>query len=118
MKGLVLTSAVAVAAFAVAAPFETVIAPRTNETWRGAMLKGSVRQPYAADAKAVNLASFDGAGAVELLVDGALRATQRIAFHPCDNCRTVAMSTADFFERFLPGVGHEPRMVEIHDFMK
>lgn len=61
---------------------------------------------------------FDGAGAVELLVDGALSGTQRIAFHPCDNCRTVAMSTADFFERFLPGVGHEPRMVEIHDFMK
>ena len=61
MKGLVLTSAVAVAAFAVAAPFETVIAPRMNETWRGAMLKESVRQPYAADAKAVNLASFDGA---------------------------------------------------------
>ena len=74
MKGLVLTSAVAVAAFAVAAPFETVIAPRTNETWRGAMLKESVRQPYAADAKAVNLASFDGAGAVmPLLVSSAGR---------------------------------------------
>ena len=61
---------------------------------------------------------FDDANAVELLVDGALDATRRVAFHPCDNTRTVAMATSDFFNRFLPGVKHEPRRVEIHDFMK
>ena len=61
---------------------------------------------------------FDGEDAVELLVDGALRQVERIAFHPCDNARTVAMSTEDFFGRFLPGVGHAPKWVEIHDFMK
>ena len=61
---------------------------------------------------------FDGEDAVELLVDGALRQVERIAFHPCDNARTVAMSTEDFFGRFLPGVGPAPKWVEIHDFMK
>lgn len=61
---------------------------------------------------------FDEAGAVELLVDGALWQTRRIAFHPCDNRQTIALSTADFFGRFLPAVGHAPKPVEIHDFMK
>lgn len=61
---------------------------------------------------------FDGEGAVELLVDKALRAEPRLAFHPCDNGWTLAMSGADFFERFLPAVGHAPRWIEVHDFLK
>lgn len=61
---------------------------------------------------------FDAAGAVELLVDGALRDVPRIAFHPCDNTRTLAMAAEDFFGRFLPAVGHAPRWVEIHDFLE
>lgn len=61
---------------------------------------------------------FDEAGAVELLADGALWDADRLSFHPCDNSMTLAMAASDFFERFLPAVGHPPRRVEIHDFME
>lgn len=58
---------------------------------------------------------FDTDRRVELLVDVRLTQAERIAFHPCDNTQTVAMSAADFFERFLPAVGRAPITVEIHD---
>lgn len=60
---------------------------------------------------------FDAGQEVNLLADSALRAADRLAFHPCDNSWTLAMSARDFFDRFLPGIGREPRFVEIHDFM-
>lgn len=59
---------------------------------------------------------FDPECRVRLLVDGALREEEKLAFHPCDNAKTVILSAEDFFEKFLPGVGHEPTFVEIHDF--
>lgn len=62
--------------------------------------------------------AFDAQNRVELLVDAALTESQRLAFHPCDNCCTVAMSAADFFERFLPAVKHGFHPVEICDFLK
>ena len=61
---------------------------------------------------------FDEGQEVQLLVDSGLQAAESIAFHPCDNTRTLAMSAADFFGVFLPAVRHEPRFVEIHDFME
>lgn len=61
---------------------------------------------------------FDDARRVELAVDAGLRNVDRIAFHPCDNTQTLAMSGADFFDRFLPAIGREPRWVEIHDFQE
>lgn len=60
---------------------------------------------------------FDENNEVQLIVDEGLKEIKRIAFHPCDNTQTLAMDTADFFERFLPAIGHAPRFVEIHDFM-
>lgn len=60
---------------------------------------------------------FDEGHEVELLVDSGLRTAERIAFHPCDNTCTLAMTGTDFFERFLPAVGHAPRFVEIEDFV-
>ena len=60
---------------------------------------------------------FPEAREVGLLVDAALRREAALAFHPCDNTRTLAMSGDDFFLRFLPAAGVEPRFVEIHDFM-
>lgn len=60
---------------------------------------------------------FPEAKGVSLLVDAGLRAFDRLAFHPCDNTRTVAMSSADFFGVFLPAVGAIPKDVEIHDFL-
>ena len=60
---------------------------------------------------------FDEAAEVELLVDGALRSMDRLAFHPCDNTCTLAMGAADFFGHFLPALNRAPRFVEIHDFL-
>ena len=54
---------------------------------------------------------------VGLLVDRALRDVPTLAFHPCDNTRTVAMAGGDFFEVFLPSVHVDPIYVEIHDFL-
>ena len=60
---------------------------------------------------------FDESHAVNLLVDAGLKEVSRIAFHPCDNTCTLAMAAADFFGKFLPGIGREPMFVEIHDFL-
>jgi len=59
---------------------------------------------------------FDGERQVRLLVDSGLRDVEKIAFHPCDNTCTLAMTAADFFDKFLPGIGCTPFFVEIHDF--
>lgn len=61
---------------------------------------------------------FDEEKQVELLVDGALRDVPRLGFHPCDNRWSLAMTSQDFFDRFLPAVEHAPRWVEIHDFQE
>lgn len=60
---------------------------------------------------------FDSAAPVRLLMDSALAQLPELAFHPCDNTETLAVSTRDFLEKFLPGVGKEPEWVEIHNFM-
>lgn len=61
---------------------------------------------------------FDEGKEVTLLADSALRQAERLAFHPCDNGCTLAMSARDFFEKFLPGIGREARFVEVHDFLE
>ena len=60
---------------------------------------------------------FDPENRVRLLVDAGLAQVEKIAFHPCDNTQTLVMDSKDFFDVFLPGVGHEPIFVEIHDFL-
>jgi len=57
---------------------------------------------------------FPEAGGVGLIVDRALREYPVLAFHPCDNTRTVAMAGRDFFEVFLPAVGAEVVEVEFN----
>lgn len=59
---------------------------------------------------------FDSEKKVRLLVDSALKDADELGFHPCDNTQSLALSTADFFEKFLPATGHFPEFVEIHDF--
>lgn len=59
---------------------------------------------------------FDSAQAVRLVVDRALLNEERLAFHPCDNRQTLVMAGSDFFQRFLPAIGREMQLVEIHDF--
>lgn len=61
---------------------------------------------------------FDGENEVQLLLDKGLLDVEKIAFHPCDNTQTLAMSTQDFLDRFLPAVGHAPLLVEVHDFIE
>ena len=55
---------------------------------------------------------FPEAGGVGLIVDSALRDEPTLAFHPCDNTRTLAMSGEDFFGRFLSAVGVTAEWVE------
>ena len=61
---------------------------------------------------------FTYADGAQLLVDEGLKQTEQIIFHPCDNTASLAMSAADFFDVFLPAAGHEPRFVQVHDFME
>ena len=61
---------------------------------------------------------FDSAAPVRLLMDSALAQLPELAFHPCDNTETLALSTRDFLEKFLPSVGKVPEWVEIHDFLE
>ena len=60
---------------------------------------------------------FPEAAGVGLLVDRALREAPSLGFHPCDNTRTLAVASADFFGMFLPAVGVAPVEVEISDFL-
>ena len=60
---------------------------------------------------------FDDEKQVRFIADSGLKDVAKIAFHPCDNTVTLAMDTADFFDKFLPGIGRETVFVEIHDFM-
>ena len=60
---------------------------------------------------------FESAKGVGLLVDRALRDVPALAFHPCDNAQSLAMTSGDFFDVFLPAVGVAPQWVEIHDFL-
>ena len=56
---------------------------------------------------------FPEAKDVGLIVDKALYDVETLAFHPCDNTRTVAMAGRDFFGRFLPETGAEVVGVEM-----
>ena len=55
---------------------------------------------------------FPEAREVGLIVDSALTEYPTLAFHPCDNTRTLAMAGEDFFGRFLKELEIEPRFVE------
>ena len=48
---------------------------------------------------------FPEAADVGLIVDSALRKVATLAFHPCDNTKTLAMAGEDFFGVFLPAAG-------------
>ena len=56
---------------------------------------------------------FDADDSVKLLMDRALRDEARLIFHPCVNTASVAMSTRDFLEVFLPAVRKTPVFIEV-----
>lgn len=58
---------------------------------------------------------FPSASEVQLLIDGRLRAEKRLAFHPNDNTKTLAMTGSDFFEAFLPATGHNSTFITVNE---
>lgn len=56
---------------------------------------------------------FDADDGVTLLMDRALCDEARLIFHPCVNTASVAMSTRDFLEIFLPAVRKTPVFIEV-----
>ena len=51
--------------------------------------------------------------AVRLLIDKDLLAAEEIGVHPCLNTASLAVSTADILEKFLPHTGHKPTTVTL-----
>ncbi|MFN8060707.1 MAG: prolyl-tRNA synthetase associated domain-containing protein [Vicinamibacterales bacterium] len=49
---------------------------------------------------------------VELMLDAALKRSERVAFHPNINTSTLTLTLADF-ERFLASTGHSPRFLDL-----
>lgn len=60
---------------------------------------------------------FDEGKNVKLVIDSALKDAELLAFHPCVNTMSLAMSGADFFGKYLPALKIDPVFVEIHDFL-
>lgn len=56
---------------------------------------------------------FDADDGVTLLMDRVLCDEARLIFHPCVNTASVAMSTRDFLEIFLPAVHKTPVFIEV-----
>jgi Ala-tRNA(Pro) deacylase len=57
---------------------------------------------------------FDGGCEVRLIADKRLRGEGRLAFHPCVNTATVAISMDDLIGKFLPFTGHSLAWVDAH----
>jgi len=60
---------------------------------------------------------FDEERKVSLAIDSALKDAELLAFHPCVNTMSLAITGEDFYGKFLPMLGIEPTFVEIHDFL-
>ena len=58
---------------------------------------------------------FPEAGDVGLLIDTALTTARTLAFHPCDNTRTVLIPAPSFYEIFLPSLNITPQYVCIRE---
>ena len=56
---------------------------------------------------------FDPDHKVKLLIDRALLSEPRFGAHPCINTATVAFSTDDLLNKYLPAVGHVPTYVDL-----
>ena len=55
----------------------------------------------------------DKENAVQLLVDEDVLEDEYIGCHPCINTSSLKLKTADVFEKYLPAVGHEARIVHL-----
>lgn len=50
---------------------------------------------------------------VQLLIDKDVIRDEYIGCHPCINTSSIKIKTSDILEKFLPGIQHEPIMVEM-----
>ena len=55
----------------------------------------------------------DKTHAVRLLIDKDLLENAEIGVHPCLNTASLALSTADLLQKFLPATGHAPTVVTL-----
>ena len=55
----------------------------------------------------------DPARKVRLVIDKPVLEQPEIGFHPCLNTSTLAVSMADFREKLIPALGHEPTVVDL-----
>ena len=55
----------------------------------------------------------DKENAVQLLVDEDVLEDEYIGCHPCINTSSLKLKTADVFEKYLPAVGHEAKIVHL-----
>ena len=58
---------------------------------------------------------FDEHHEIHLLVDRELLELEEICVHPCVNTASVALKTADLFEKYIPFTGHTPQLLDIPD---
>ena len=58
---------------------------------------------------------FDEHHEIHLLVDRELLELEEICVHPCVNTASVALKTADLFEKYIPFTGHAPQLLDIPD---
>lgn len=56
---------------------------------------------------------YDRDHSVVFAVDSEVRATDRIAFHPCDNTATVVFAQADFWDHIVPALGAAPQFLTV-----
>jgi len=50
---------------------------------------------------------------VQLLIDEDVAKGEFFGCHPCINTSSLRLSTRDLFEKIIPAMGHEPRMVTL-----
>ena len=50
---------------------------------------------------------------VQLLIDEDVAKGEYFGCHPCINTSSLRLKTADLFDRIIPAMGHEPRMVTL-----
>ena len=86
---------------------------------------GCSRLSFATDAQMLELVDItpgslsvlglmnDPGNRVRLVIDRPVLEQPEIGFHPCLNTSTLAVSMADFREKLLPALGHEPTVVEL-----
>ncbi len=55
----------------------------------------------------------DREGRVRLLIDESLLSAESMGCHPCINTSSLRISTADFLERIIPALRHQPTTVRL-----